>query len=90
MSFESFGKEIALTDSRRSSADTVRMNGDEFRKEYTKVQKRQFIQNMLNEKFPLAPLIICVILDIFLATAAIVIQVIQIVYASSLYYIGCG
>jgi hypothetical protein len=63
---------------------------DEMKKAYTKVQRRQFIENMLNDKFPLVPLIICIILDVILAAAAIAIQIIQIVAKSSLYYIGCG
>ena len=68
----------------------IAKNMSELKKAYTKVQRRQFIVNMLNENFPLVPLILSTLLDVVLALGAIALQILQIVYASSLYFIGCG
>jgi hypothetical protein len=89
MSVASFKKNL-VSDTASSSVSIRKMTDTEMRKAYTKVQRKQFIENMLNDKFPLVPLIICIILEVILAAAAIAIQVVQIVAKSSLYYVGCG
>jgi hypothetical protein len=62
----------------------------ELKKQYTKVQKRQFIENMLEEHAPFISIVISTIFDFLLGSAAITIQSISIVYQTSYYYIGCG
>ena len=64
-------------------------NGDE-RKSLTKVQRRQFIDKMLNEDFPLVFILITIVLNVILSIAAIGFQVASIVFETNYYYIYCG
>lgn len=60
-------------------------------KSLTKVQKRQFIEKMLNEDFPLIPIALIIVFELILALASIAFQVVTIIYeTSSFYFVGCG
>ncbi len=59
-------------------------------KKLTKIQKRQCIEIMLANEFPLVLCIIFVICDSILASGAIGIEIIKIIYHKELYYVGCG
>ena len=59
-------------------------------KNYTKVQKKQFVEEMLDKMFPFPAIIISTIFDILLGSAAVGLQIVQIVFGSSVYFIGCG
>lgn len=78
----------SVQDSQPSPSHT--MANFEYKKSYTKIQRKQFVENMLNEQFPLIPVIISTVFDVLLAVAAIGVQIAQISLQTSVYFIGCG
>ena len=59
-------------------------------KSLTKVQRRQFIEKMLDEDFPLVSVSISVIINVLLGATAIGFHVASIVFSTEYYYTGCG
>ena len=56
----------------------------------TKVQRHQFIENMLLEDFPITPVLVSTCLNVVLAVASVAFQIVSIVLGTRLYQIYCG
>lgn len=63
-------------------------NSDE--REFTKIQRYQFIDRLLNENFPLAFVIILALVNILNGTGLIGLQIISIINQTPLYYVAIG
>ncbi len=59
-------------------------------KKLTKIQKRQCIEIMLANEFPLVLCVLFVIFNSILAAGAIGIEIVKIIYQKDLYFVGCG
>ena len=59
-------------------------------KRLTKIQKKQFIENMLEKVFPLVLTIFYVILSILIGIGLIIVQIVSIIDQSALNFIGTG
>lgn len=59
-------------------------------KKLTKIQRRQIIEKMLNDEFPLIAIILLCILDILLGLSAIGFQIASIIFQTDIYFVGCG
>ena len=59
-------------------------------KALTKVQRHQFIENMLQEDFPICSVLISTVLNIILAVGAISFQIVSVVLNTKFHYIYCG
>lgn len=56
----------------------------------TKVQRHQFIENMLLEDFPITAVLISTCLNVVLAISSISFQIVSVVLGTRFYSIYCG
>lgn len=59
-------------------------------KQFTKIQRYQFIDRMLNDNFPMAFTLILALLDFFTGAVLIGLQILCIIYRTPLFFVAVG